>query len=156
MAVGVGISRAIGRNLIKALLPTGMSGRAIERELFRLGYSYRRTEMLKDIRTFTGRAKYEEAIRSLGPGELVPRRFMPDEELKRGVKYQVFGEATYYDPQTDSYTFEDGSFYTDRYATKEEMEEDFCEKMVGKYDAARKQAVGFDVRGVSHNKGYDY
>jgi hypothetical protein len=148
--------RAIGRMLIQSFVPSGFSANAIINMVRRAGYSYRRKEMLSDIRLFSGRFKYEDAVRSVGSNEIVPIRYMNETDLKRENKYMLHGDAVYFDTETGEYITRDVSFYTDRLITTGEWERDAIEYSMREETDPRYILENVHFKAVDHQVGYSY
>lgn len=150
------IARALGLQIIRNLIPKGLTQSAIARGVRRAGYGYRTKDMLSDIRRLSGRYLNQYYVYKLGPAGTVPRGLMVETELKRPFKYRVFGEVTYYDPMTDSYTFENRSFYTDRLLTNDQWEDEYIKMFREVYPVPEREVLGFKVKSVEHSQGRDY
>jgi len=156
MPLGSGVRRALGRVLIQGLVPQGLGANAIIRALQRGGVSYRRKDMLDDIRLFSGKVKYEDAVRAVKDNEVVPRRYMVETTFKRPYKYKVTGDVTYYDPLTGQSWTEQKSFYTDELSPKEEWIEKYRNIDMGTYRAVEREFAGMEIRSVEHNEAMSY
>ena len=149
-------ARAAGRVIIKSLVPTGLGSNAIIRRLIRSGYSYRRQDMLADVRQVSGLHKYERAVRDVGANEVIPRGYMFDSDLKQPYKYRVYGKTNYYDPDTDSYVTVSESFYTDDLAKKGDWEEIYSDSYTDRYPEGGLEFTNFNITSIEHHKGYSY
>jgi len=67
------LARAIGKAIIETLAPTGLSENRIIRIATQAAGSYRRTEMLNDIRVAGQRFKNQYFIEKLKSNDVVPR-----------------------------------------------------------------------------------
>jgi len=152
----MGIERAIGRIIINSLIPQGLGSNAIIRALIERGASYRRTDMLSDIREAGGLMRYEASIRDLSPGTVVPKSWMTELELKAPYQYRVFGEAQMIDMNTGEAVTKRVSFYTDQLSSVGAWEDDFIEAFEGAYGEENTGIVSLKVAGVQHNAGYEY
>jgi len=150
------IERAIGRIMINALIPQGFGANAITRALREAGVSYRRTDMLSDIRDFAGRAKYEGNVLGLSGNSVIPRAWMSETELKMPYKYRVFGDADILDDVTDEVTRVTKSFYTDDLAAKGDWENEFISISQEGYSTEGQAITNFQVKSVQHNAGYPF
>jgi len=156
MPLGSGVRRALGRVLIQGLVPQGLGANAIIRALQRGGVSYRRKDMLDDIRLFSGKMKYEDAVRAVKDNEVVPRQYMVETTFKRPYKYKVTGDVTYYDPATGQRWTEQKSFYTDELARKEEWIGKYRNIEESTYRALEREFAGMEIRSVEHNEAMSY
>ena len=150
------ISRAIGRVIIKRLVPQGLGSNAILRAIVKSGYSYRRQDMQKDVRQIAGLHKNEAAVRAVSGNEVVPRGYMVESDLKQPYKYKFYGKSNYYDPFTDSYTTKTESFYTDDLAKKSAWEDEYFDSFGQRCPGPKPELVNFNLTSVEHNKGYSY
>lgn len=150
------LQRMIGRMLIRQLTGMNWDTGDIIREVRRAGYSYRRQDMLNDIRSFSGRIKYEAQIKNLGPDQYVPKSYMVETDLKAPKKYRVHGYATYWDEDAGQYYTQKASFYTDNYQRPGDWEQDFTSYNWGQAYGRNIRAQGFQVRAVEHNRQWPY
>lgn len=150
------IQRMIGRMIIRQLTGQNWDTGDIIREVRRAGYSYRRQDMLTDIRKFQGRIKYEDQILQRTPQDYVPKGFMVETDLKAPKKYRVHGYARYYNKDTGEYFDHRASFYTDSYQRMGDWEQDFTSYNWGAKYGENVQAQGFQVRAVEHNQRWPY
>ena len=114
--------RSVALNVIKSLVPLNLPGSEVLRSLNALNLTYRRQDMLADIRKAFGRVKYESQITALKPGQFVPEGWMDTEKLGSPYNYRVHLKVDYYDELTDEtitthrYMFEDEYKSVDEYA----------------------------------------
>ena len=149
-------ARAVGRVIIKRLVPTGLGSNAILRAIQRSGNSYRRTDMLADVRQISGLHKYEKAVRNVGTNEVIPKGYMVNSDLKQPYKYRVYGKTNYYDPDTDSYVTVSESFYTDDLAKKGDWEEIYSKSYDDRYPEGGMEFTNFNITSIEHHVGYSY
>ena len=149
-------ARAAGRVIIKRLVPSGLGANAILRAIKEAGHSYRRKEMLRDVRQISGLHKHESAIRAINKNEVVLRSYMEEMDLKQAHKYKIYGKTNYYDPDTDSYITVTESFYTDDLAKKGDWEEIYSSSYDKRYPKAGREFVNFNMTAGEHNAGYSY
>lgn len=149
-------ARAFAHIVIKTMVGEGFSQRAVMREVRRLGYGYRTETMGDDIRRFSRIAKNEYYVKKLAPGDVVPEGLMVEGDLRRPFKYRVYGDVTYYNPETDTYDFRKGSFYTDRQLTGDEAEDEFVETCRKLYVEPEWEVVGFERAAIEHNERFAY
>jgi len=152
----VSINRAIGRVIIKRLVPQGFGSNYILRAIVNSGASYRRQDMQADVRQISGLHKYEKAVRNVGSNEVIPKGYMIETDLKQPVKYWVTGKTNYYIPETDSYITKTESFYTDDLAKKGDWEKIFGDSYDSRYPEADREFVNFNVTSIQHNNGFSY
>ena len=102
------------------------SAASMIRTAAKYGATYRRQEMLDDIRKFQGHLKYQAGIEKLSGDSLVPKAWMVEVELKEpGAKYRVFGKGTFYDWNTGAEYEKTVSFYHTSWMEKDDYAEAF-------------------------------
>jgi len=148
--------RAFGKPFIPQLVAQGLSSNRIIGELAKYGVSYRRQNMLADIREITGLARMEAFTRAVNPAQAFPKFGMIETELRRDRKYRVFGKLEYQDTLTGETFEKQVSFYTDINKGKDLWDEDFLgEYEEGEYKPA-KYVTGFNILNVEHQAGWSY
>lgn len=151
------LARALGRQVIQHMAPSGVLSGVIIRAVKKAGYSYRRKDMLADIREATGRFRYQTNIESLAAGQRVPQSWMSEGALRRGYRYRVHGLQTVYDRSIGEWKIGYKSFYTDEWRNMGEWEESFVEASRKAYEwRAEEEVTGFQVQSVEHNEGFAY
>lgn len=158
MALGAvpGSIRALARAAIPGYLERGLGSNAIINALRPMGLSYRRTDMLADIRHFSGLAKLEGAVRAVAPTTIFPRHAMVETDLLRPRRYYVKARMTVFDELTLEEEERWVSFYTNQRMTKDQWSGDFIRGYVeGKY-GAHEQIVNVEVASVEHKRGWSY
>ncbi|MBA7471385.1 hypothetical protein ES707_06691 [subsurface metagenome] len=152
----MGIERAIGRAIIERMAPTGMSANSIINLARDQGGSYRRTDMLEDIRVAGERFKNQYWVESLKSNEVVSAGLMVDKDLGIDRKYRVYGTYSYYDTETEDYYDETKSFYTNDLKNKGAWVDDYQESFEEGYAQVGEEYMGFSVTAVEHNTGWGY
>lgn len=148
--------RAIFRATIPNFVRLGYSANAMIREAVGWGVSYRRTDMLSDVREFLGRFVNEGRVSQLGRDEIPRPWHMVETDLRRLRNYRVWGDAEYFDPLTGRTTKQLISFYDDELRSEEDWEEEFRQQ---KEEAEYKtgiEFISFSMRSIEHNKGFSY
>jgi len=143
--------RAVALNVIKSLVPLNLPAGRIIGYLQTLNITYRRTEMLADIRQAFGRVKYETQVRGLMGNQAVPEGWMSKEELGAPYNYRVHLEVDYYDASGQVRVTEDRFMFSDDYKVNEDYESDFpayAEEYGGTSDY---EYIGSKVIGVTKN-----
>ena len=150
-------AKAIGQAIFKQLAPEAMSAAAMIKVAQKLGGSYRRTEMLADIRQYTGRIKYQLNIESLRANSAVPRGWMVETTLNEPLaKYRVFGKAKFYDLRTGAVHEQTVSFYHDQLMFKSNYAITFNEFFKGGYNEQDMELLSFEQTALEHNLGQSY
>ncbi len=124
---GGGISKAIAKAIFKSLAPDLLRPIAMINIARTQGGSYRRQDMLSDIRRYTQRSKYETQIAALSRNTPVPQAWMGQADLGGQASYRVYGVGTYYDEEIGGYYEKHTSFYTNDHTRPDVFEEQFME-----------------------------
>lgn len=153
----MGLARAIGQAIFKAMAPELASAAEMIRAAKRLGGTYRRTEMLADIRQYTGRVKYQAGIQSMGGNKVVPKSWMVEVQLKEpGANYRVFGQAKFYDWNTGTEYEQLVSFYHTDLMDKDSFAREFDDYFNSGYQDVDLELLSFDQTALEHNLGKPY
>ena len=153
----MGLSKAIGQAIFKSLVPEGLPAGAMIKIAQKLGGSYRRTEMLADIRQFTGRVKYEAQIRNLHSDIKVPKAWVVETHLSEpNANYRVFGKANFYDLRTGQVHQQTVSFYHTEHQSKKNYADEFKEYYAGGYEDQDMELTFFEQTALEHNIGKPY
>lgn len=152
----MGLEKAIAKAIFRSMVGKGMGSNRLIRLAQSQGGSYRRIDMLNDIRKMEDRLKYEKQTLAIPFNEKVPRRLMIETDLKQQAKYRIQGYMTVYDEDTDSYLTQKASFYTDNYSETGDYAEAFTTAYWSKYQEEALEITEFQTRNVEHNKGWDY
>ena len=151
------LRKAIGQAIFKLMVPEMASAAEMMRRAKKLGGSYRKTEMLADIREYTGRLKYQYQITRLSGDSAVPKSYMNEVKLKEpGANYQVWGKASFYDQNTGETYDHTVSFYHDTWKEKDEYASDFWSYFKNKYKEEGVEMISFEQFGLDHNIGKPY
>jgi hypothetical protein len=144
--------RAVALNIIKSLVPLNLPGSAIISHLQQLGMTYRRTDMLFDIRKAFDRVKYETQITRLSSNSVVPDSWMNSEKLGEPYNYRVHLKVDYYDPDTGEYSTEHRFMFADDIKSVGEYVEDFPDYAMSKDYVQDKSFEGASVVGITKNE----
>ena len=151
-----GLERAIGVALFRGLAGKGISAGRLIDIARAAGGTYRRQEMLTDIRKAEGLFLHGAQIKKLGPGDTVPRAWMFETELEADAKYRVMGDMTVWDEETNSYLTQNASFFTNDYDNLGNYAKGFFDHYSGTYIEQDLEISEFQVTALFHNAGYDY
>lgn len=150
-------ARAIGQAIFKSMAGEFASAAEMMRAAKRLGGSYRKTDMLADIRTYTGRMKYQSRIMNLTGNSAVPKAWMVEVQLKEpGANYRIFGKATFYDWNTGTEFQQNVSFYHTDWMEKDDYATNFNDYFKGGYQEENLELISFEQSGLDHNLGKPY
>jgi len=153
----MGFSKAIGQAIFQQLAPEMYSAASMIKTARALGGTYRRKEMLADIRQYQGRAKYETSIRNLAGNKVVPRAWMVPAQLNEpGANYRIFGKAQVNDLRTGIAQEMDFSFYHTDMLKKDDYGREFAESFAEDSIPLDMEFLSFDVTVVEHNIGKPY
>lgn len=156
MPVEFGLARAVARAFIPSWVKLGFGANAITRELKSFGLSYRRINMLKDIRELSGLMKMEKYISKLSDIVVIPKFGLVETELNRDRYYRVFAELEVHNTTTGLNEKRTLSWYDDELKSKSQWIKEFLEEQEeGKY-AENEEIVGISIRSVEHNAGWRY
>jgi len=150
------IARSIGYSFIEPMVRAGIGPTRIYNLLRQAGVGYNKQQTLNDIRDFSNRHKMETQVRSLTGNRVVPTNYMSNTELRRPVKYRVYGETHYWDEVSGDEIIMQGSFYTDDLAKKEDWSEQYIQKIRDNPSIPEMEIMSFHITGVDHNKDFGY
>jgi hypothetical protein len=150
----VGSIRAIARTAIPRLVAQGLGSNAIIRSLAGMNLTYRRVNMLADIRKFSGLAKLEKVARSLPGDVLYPRYGMVEAEFRAARRYLVTARMTLFDEEHQQEEERWVSFYSNTRMSKDQWTSAFVQGYAaGRYEA-NMQIVSVDIASVLHKPGW--
>jgi len=118
--------------------------------------TYRRQDMLADIRSAEHKALYDTRIQALNTNDLVPRAWINELDYKYPAKYRVLVQVDIEDELTGEVYQDTKSFFTDDYAAVGDYESEFMDKKPWSETDPYANVVGVKVRGMEHNKGMGY
>jgi len=148
--------RAFGKPFIPQLVRQGLSSGRIIEQLITYGVSYRRKDMLKDIRTITGLTRMESFTRAADPRKAFPKFGMVDAVLRKDRKYRVFADLEYRDSLTGETFMKEISMYSDNNMGKDLWSEAFLAKYEeGEYITAR-YITDLNIKAVEHQTAWSY
>ena len=119
------MARYLGRMAIGQVIPLDWATRRIISMLSRTTGTYRRTDMLRDIREARDINQFGASVRDLAVNIRPPQDIMVETELTRRRKYRVFGRVKEIDIDTGRVQYSVKSFYTDSLRTKEQWVDEF-------------------------------
>jgi len=150
------LERAIGRAILRGLAREGIGISRMIGIVRAAGGGYNYQSMLNDARMFTERLKYQTQITNLTGNQVVPRAWMSEVQLGMPYRYRVFGEVTFYDPDSNQHVVKTSSFYSDDYLKKGDYEAEFMDFFEKRYDEENLELISFKQTSVEHNLGYSY
>lgn len=151
------LSKAIGQAIFKRLAPELMRPMEMIRYAKRFGGTYRKTDMLADIRTYTHRAKYQTLIEGLSGNEVVPKAWMtPTELAEPGANYRVFGKSDVLDLRTGIVDEQVFSFYHTELLKKDDYASDFIDYFGEDSAPQDMEILSFNQTILEHNIGKPY
>lgn len=143
--------RSVALNVIRSLVPLNLPGGQVIKHLTQLNLTYRRTDMLADIRTAFDRVKYESQITKLKPGSKVPEAWMNTEKLGAPYKYRVHLKVEYYDEVNDVNVTSHRFMFEDEYSDIDEWEDHYPDYATATATPEDFKYVGSTVVGVTKN-----
>lgn len=153
----MGLARAIGQAIFKSMAPQLAGSAEMIRAARKLGGTYRKTDMLADIRTYTQRAKYQTSISRMSGNKVVPKSWMVETVLKEpGANYRVFGKAKFYDWNTGTEFEKTVSFYHTDLMNKDNFGQDFHDYFARYYKEENLEILSFNQEILEHNEGKPY
>lgn len=156
MAVAFGLVRTVARSVIPSLVKRGFGANAITRVLKVQGLSFRRINMLKDIREINGLVKMEKYTRAVSGVKQFPKFGMVEHELKRDRRYRVFATMKTRNMVTGEESEKDISFYDDEHRSKDNWVEAFEDQYEEKMYEKQEEITGISIRSVEHQRGWMY
>lgn len=151
------LAKAIGQAIFKAMAPELASASEMIRKAAKLGGTYRRKEMLADIRKYKGFVQHQAAVTAMGGNSVVPRAWMVETALKEpGANYRVFGKASFYDWNTGEEFSKTVSFYHTDLMDKDNFAREFDDYFTKDYHDRDLELLSFEQTGLEHNLGKPY
>jgi len=147
----MGLIRAVALNVIKSLVPLNLPGSQVIHYLQQLNLSYRRIDMLSDIRTAFDRVKYESQIAALKPDAIVPEAWMNTEKLGSPYNYRVHLKVEYYDESTQGVITAHRYMFEDDLKSIEDYEGDYPDYATATATPEEFQYLGSQVVGITKN-----
>ena len=145
------LERAVGQAILKTLVPQGLSAWQMIQIARGAGAGYRYQDMLKDVREYTGRFKYEAQVRHLTSNTVVPDAWINRVDMAGPYRYKVWADVTYYDPATNEYVTDVRSMYTDELKKVGDYERDYEEVLSGAGCRCDMEFMKINVRGLDYN-----
>jgi len=151
------VARALFRAIIPEFVRLGYSSSKMIAEARKLSIpTYRRTDMLGDIREFQGFFRYESLLKSWDINELPHRGLMYEVELRRDRRYRVFADVMRQNRINGEWDTRTVSFYDDELRTFSEWD-DLYRKAAEEYNYEPEfEIMNVEVRGIEHNTGWRY
>jgi hypothetical protein len=156
MALGAvpGGIRAVARAAIPGLLKQGLGSNAIINYLKPKGLTYRRVNMLADIRHFSGLAKLENTVKVVAGDVIFPRYAMVETEYRAARRYYVKARMTILDEDTLEESERWVSFYDNTRKSKDQWSADFVRGyMEGRYGVSE-LIQDVSIASVEHKRGW--
>lgn len=151
------IDRAIARALFPDWASKGWGAARMIRGLRSAGIpTYRRTDMLRDIRQSLDRIKFSPRVMAFDTAKIPTKTIMSEAELGKERKYLVTGRFKERDLETGRVTYNIKSIYTDTLKSKEGFVDDFAGVAemggAGTYKTIEEGEILF----IAHNRGFTY
>lgn len=150
------LPRYFGRMVIGAVIPLDWSSRRIINYLARTTGTYRRTDMLRDIREAKDIFEYGSKVNALAVNIRPPKTVMVEIELKRARKYRVFGRTREVNRDTGRVSYKQISFYDDTLRTKDKWGKEYLkQKEEARYEL-EEDITNVDIFAIEHHEGWSY
>ena len=149
-------TRAVARAMLPRLVGYGWNTPKIIGWLRVNQASYRRSDMLSDVRKYTNLAEFSPKVINSKAEDVISRSFMGEVDMKRPRKYRIYAQAKYTNLDTGSVTYEHLSFYDDTARSKQDWSDEFQRsKDEAKY-LPQYAISNIDIIAVEHNRGLSY
>lgn len=154
--------RPFARMLMPSMVREGLNRTTIRNRLRAMGFGYRNTEMLRDIREFQGFLGKEGLFRDFPPDLLPTPDLMTEIDLTRpAYKYRVFGRVEKVNVLSGRSITQTVSFYTNDLKSMEDMAEEYIdlletETLNESQILHTEELESFQFIGIEHNAGYPY
>jgi hypothetical protein len=145
------LRRSVALNVIRSLAPLNLPADKVIGYLTNMDITYRRIDMLADIRKAYDRVKYETQVTALRDNQVVPRAWMSEEALGEPYNYRVHLKVDYYDTLNDTYVTEHRYMFEDDLKKIGEYKSDFPDYAASKESSPDYEYMGSTVVGVTMN-----
>ena len=157
MAILIGrTQRALARVLLPDWAKSAWSAARIIRGLKSAGLTYRRSDMLADIRGAKDRVEFGAKIYDFPNDKFPDRVVMNESVLLRDRRYKIGFRSKVYYTETGVTAYEYTNMYSDRMDTKEGLGDRFIDDMntveINRYKLYQASEVTY----IEHNQGWDY
>lgn len=151
----------IVRSLFRAMLPSwaeaGLSASGMIREATLLGIgTYRRQDMLADIREFQGFFRRESMVTAWDVNTLPHHGLMTEIDLQKDRKYRVFADVTTQHKITGEVQTTTVSFYANELKTFTDWESDYQDAVSENNYQPEREILYMQTRAIEHNAGWTY
>ena len=150
------MARYLGRMAIGQVVPLDWATRRIITYLGRTSGTYRRTDMLRDIREAKDIHQFGASVRDLAVNVRPPQDIMVETALTRRRKYRVFGRVKEVDIDTGRVQYKIKSFYTDSLRTKEQWVDEFQRQKQQSDSEPQLLVEEMDIYAIEHFEGMPY
>ena len=150
------MARYFGRMVIGAVVPMDWSTRRIINYLAGTVGTYRRTDMLKDIREAKDIYTYGSKVKDLAINIRPPTDIMVETKLKRARRYRVFASARHVNKETGRVSYHNISFYDDSLRTKEQWEDEYIDQKEKDEYEVGETVTDVDIFAIEHHEGWGY
>lgn len=153
----MGVERALFRALIPEWVTLGYSARRMIREARALNIpTYRRTDMLGDIREFQGFLLHESQVSTYDVNKVLPKGYMTEVSLRRDRKYRIFANITTQNRVNGETDTRLVSFYSDELMTITDWEQAYQDMIEDANYKPEEEVLFMETRAVEHNTGWAY
>lgn len=156
MSLPRGWARSVAQILLPDLVRQGMHSAQALRALQGAGVSYRRQEMLRDYRKYSGLVRYEKYWTGADRRAKPNLNMMAELDLKYPSNFKVYFKAQIENAWTGQPEEVLLSAFTDDLANIEGVENDFLDNFSERYGDLVSEWRSFRLVGVEHNSGFPY
>lgn len=151
------VARALFRALIPDFVRIGYNATRMISTAVSMGIpTYRRQDMLTDIREFQGFFRREAIVREWDVNKIPHKGLMTETPLSRDRRYRVFADVWEVNTITGERDQRVISFYTDELQTFAQWEEEYIDMIGEARYRAEYEIDMMETRAIEHNVGWRY
>ena len=152
-------ARRMAQGWVSGGVALGWSGAETISFLREVGLGYRTQDVYADIRSITGRTKWEYQITRLDPTSTVPRSWLAEtskEIWHEKETYKAVGYAGYWSEEEQGFVDQYMTIYLPREMTMEEISTFVVESPAWEGYEGKKDVIGWETIGMMHLEGAGY
>ena len=152
-------ARRMAQGVVSGGVALGWSGAETISFLREVGWGYRTQDVYEDIRSYSGRTKWEYQITRLDPTSVVPRSWMAEtskEIWHEKETYKVVGYAGYWSEEEKQFIDQYMTIYLHREMTMGEISAFVVESPRWEGYEGKKDVIGWETIGMMHLEGAGY
>lgn len=148
------IAKGPGRALIPALHKAGFSPNQIYKQLKNVyKMSWRKQDMLADIRQVTGLMKHERQWDGFDPSRKPGRWLFNDVPLRAKENYRLYADINTFNVLSGDYDTRRISFYIDKFDSPDDAMKQYIRFLEKKYKVMDEQILSYRFLTGEHNRG---